>query len=147
MRAHIALSVEDVAAAIPFYSAIFDREPSVVRDDYAKWMLDDPKLNFAVESRGRRPGVDHLGIQAETEDELETISARMRQAGQPFLDVGRVSCCYANMDKAWIKGLSGEKWEAFYTLDHAEQDYGRDTDHLLDEASGESGADDSPSCC
>lgn len=133
MRVHISLSVPDLDQAIRFYSTMFDQQPSVVRDDYAKWMIEDPKLNLAVESRGARLGIDHLGIQADTEDELEVITRRMKQAGQPFLDVAKVQCCYANMDKAWTKGLTGEKWEAFYTHDQAEQAYGQDTEHLLDE--------------
>lgn len=132
MRVHISLSVPDLDQAIQFYSTMFAQSPTVVRDDYAKWLIEDPKLNFAIESRGSQSGVDHLGIQADNEQELQVVAERMKQAGQPFLDVGSVTCCYANMDKAWTKGLSGEKWEAFFTHDHAEQEYGEDTEHLLD---------------
>lgn len=134
MRAHISISVPDLDKAIRFYSTMFEQEPTVVRDDYAKWMIEDPKLNFAIESRCNKSGIDHLGIQAETEDELKLVAGRMKRAGQPFLEVGKVQCCYANMDKAWTKGVTGEKWEAFYTYDHAEQSYGQDTEHLLDDA-------------
>ena len=112
---------------------LFNQPPTIVREDYAKWMVEDPKINFAVDKRCGTSGVDHLGIQAETQDELDTITQRMQQAGQPYLDVDNVQCCYAKMDKAWTKGLGGEKWEGFLTHDQDQEDYGEDTDHLLDQ--------------
>lgn len=128
MRMHISVSVEEISKAIEFYTTLFNQPPSIVRDDYAKWMIEDPKVNFAIDRRCGDPGVDHLGIQAETEDELEVITRRMQNAGQPYADVGKTQCCYANMDKAWTKGLGGEKWEGFFTHDQDAADYGDDTD-------------------
>ena len=133
MRMHISVAVTDVQQAIRFYSTLFNQPPTIVREDYAKWMVEDPKINFAVDKRCAQAGVDHLGIQAETADELDAITQRMQQAGQPYVDVGEVQCCYANMDKAWTKGIGGEKWEGFFTHDQDEQQYGQDTDHLLDQ--------------
>lgn len=133
MRMHVSVTVDDVAQAIEFYSTLFNQPPTIVREDYAKWMVEDPKINFVVDKRCSVTGVDHLGIQAETAQELDTITQRMQQAGQPYVDVGKVQCCYANMDKAWTKGLGGEKWEGFLTHDQGEADYGKDTDHLLEQ--------------
>ena len=133
MRMHISVAVEDVAKAIEFYSTLFNQQPTIVREDYAKWMVEDPKINFAIDKNCGSPGVAHLGLQAENEDELNTITERMQQAGQPYLDVGEVQCCYANMNKAWTKGLGGEKWEGFLTHDQDEKESGHDTDHLLDQ--------------
>ena len=133
MRMHISVSVEDIPKAVAFYSNLFNQPPAIVREDYAKWMVEDPKINFAVDKRCGTSGVDHLGIQAESQSELATITQRMQQAGQPYLDVGKAQCCYANMDKAWTKGLGGEKWEGFLTHDQDEEGYGEDTDHLLDQ--------------
>ena len=133
MRMHISIAVEDITKAIEFYSTLFNQQPTIVREDYAKWMVEDPKINFAIDKNCGSQGVDHLGLQAESEDELNTITERMQQAGQPYLDVGEVQCCYANMNKAWTKGLGGEKWEGFLTHDQDENKYGQDTDHLLDQ--------------
>lgn len=132
MRLHLSLAVPDLDSAIRYYSTLFDHEPTFVQDHYAKWLLDDPKVNFVVESRGRTTGVDHLGIQAETDDELPVVVNRMKAAGGDFVDVGPVQCCYARLDKAWTRGMAGEKWEGFLTHDQGEQQYGEDTDHLLD---------------
>lgn len=133
MRMHISVAVEDIPRAIKFYSTLFNQPPAIVRDDYAKWMVEDPKINFAIDKRCGGPGVDHLGIQAEDQAELDALTHRMQQAGQPYLDVDKVHCCYANMDKAWTKGLGGEKWEGFLTHDQDEEHYGKDQDHLLDQ--------------
>lgn len=133
MRMHISVSVDDIPSAIKFYSTMFDQPPSIVRDDYAKWMVEDPKINFAIDKRCDSQGVDHLGIQAENEDELGVITQRMQNAGQPYLDVEKTQCCYANMDKAWTRGIGGEKWEGFLTHDQDAEEYGEDRENLLDE--------------
>lgn len=133
MRLHISLSVFDLDQAISYYSALFDHSPTVVREGYAKWMLEDPKVNFVVDARCSGGGVDHLGLQAETQEELPVITDRMKRAGGTYVDVDKVQCCFANMDKAWTRGVAGEKWEGFFTHDQNETSYGEDTDHLLDE--------------
>jgi len=126
------MQVDQFDKAVGFYSMLFGEDPSVVRDNYAKWDLKNPNVNFVVEALGNEVRVDHLGIQAESEEELQTIAARMRDSGQPFLDVENAQCCYANLDKAWVKGMAGEKWEAFFTHGQSEQEYGEDREHLLD---------------
>ena len=128
MRMHISVAVDDVNKAIEFYSTLFGQEPVVVRDDYAKWMVENPRINFAIDKRCGSNGVDHLGIQAESQAELDAITERMQAAGQPYLDVGEVQCCYAKMDKAWTLGAGGEKWEGFLTHDQDAADYGEDSD-------------------
>jgi hypothetical protein len=132
MRLHISMQVDQFDKAVGFYSMLFGEDPSVVRDSYAKWDLKNPNVNFVIEALGNEVRVDHLGIQAESEEELQTIAARMRDSGQPFLDVENAQCCYANLDKAWVKGMAGEKWEAFFTHGQSEQEYGEDREHLLD---------------
>ena len=132
MRMHISVAVEDIPEAIKFYSTLFNQSPTIVREDYAKWMVEDPKINFAVDKRCGGSGVDHLGIQAENQDELDSLARRMQQAGQSYLDVDKTHCCYANMDKAWTKGLGGEKWEGFLTHDQDEKHYGDDSSPNLD---------------
>jgi catechol 2,3-dioxygenase-like lactoylglutathione lyase family enzyme len=122
-RMHVHVSVEDIAKSIDFYSALFAAKPAVVKDDYAKWMLDDPRVNFAISTRGRQPGLDHLGIQVEDADELQDVYARLRQAGGTILEQGETTCCYAKSEKAWIDDPAGISWETFRTLGEA-TDYG-----------------------
>ncbi len=114
-RMHIHVSVPDVAASIPFYAALFAAEPSVVKPDYAKWMLDDPRVNFAISARGKTHGLDHLGIQADNEDELADVYSRLKAAGRPVLEEGATTCCYARSTKSWIADPSGIAWETFLT--------------------------------
>lgn len=114
-RLHVHVGVEDIDSAVTFYSTLFAAPPSVVKPDYAKWMLDDPRVNFAVSARGRTHGVDHLGIQVETEDELREVHGRLRAAGRPVLEEGATTCCYAKSEKFWIADPQGLSWEAFLT--------------------------------
>jgi len=114
-RLHIHVSVEDLNASIPFYSALFAAPPAVTKPDYAKWLLDDPHLNFAISARGGAPGLDHLGIQVENQDELREVYARLRQADRPVLEEGATTCCYAKSEKSWISDPSGIAWETFLT--------------------------------
>ena len=114
-RLHVHVAVEDLTHAIRFYSTLFASEPTVVKDDYAKWMLDDPRVNFAISMRGRKVGLDHLGIQVETPDELQDVYGRMRNAERPILEVGNTVCCYAKSEKSWIDDPAGISWEAFHT--------------------------------
>ena len=101
--------------AIGFYSALFAAQPAVVKPDYAKWMLDDPRVNFAISTRGREPGLDHLGIQVESEDELQEVYGRLREAGGDDHRAGQTTCCYAKSEKSWIDDPAGISWETFFT--------------------------------
>jgi len=117
-RFHLHLHVEDLAQNIAFYTAMFQQQPARTESDYAKWMLQDPPLNFAISTRGDKPGVDHLGIQVETAEELQALKAQARQADMALLDEGETSCCYARSDKYWITDPQGIAWEQFQTLDN-----------------------------
>ena len=114
-RFHVHVAVNDLSKSIAFYSAMFGEEPSVVKPDYAKWMLDDPRVNFAISTRGRAPGLDHLGIQVETTDELQEVYARLREAGGDIVEQGQTACCYAQSEKSWIDDPAGIAWETFHT--------------------------------
>jgi hypothetical protein len=112
---HIHVAVPDVDEAIPFYSTLFASKPAVVKPDYAKWMLDDPRVNFAISARGKTHGLDHLGIQAENPGELAEIYGRLQAADRPVLEEGETTCCYAKSTKSWIGDPAGIAWEAFLT--------------------------------
>jgi predicted enzyme related to lactoylglutathione lyase len=114
-RLHVHVSVEDITKSVGFYSALFAAQPSVVKSDYAKWMLDDPRVNFAISTRGRQPGLDHLGIQVENESELHEVYGRMREAGGDVIEQGQTVCCYAKSEKSWIDDPAGIAWETFHT--------------------------------
>src|SRR5690349_15491623 len=114
-RLHVHVSVEDVSQSIGFYSALFAAQPTVTKPDYAKWMLEDPRVNFAISTRGREPGLDHLGIQVEDAGELQEVYARLRQAGSAVLEEGKTACCYAQSEKSWIDDPAGISWETFHT--------------------------------
>jgi len=115
-RFHIHIAVDDLAQNIRFYSALFNSEPSVLEADYAKWMLDDPRINFAISSRGRKLGLDHLGIQVETGEELETIQQGLSAAALPIAEQKQAACCYVESDKYWTVDPQGIAWEAFHSL-------------------------------
>jgi len=117
------VAVDDLERSIGFYSALFAAEPSVVKPDYAKWMLDDPRVNFAISTRGRQAGLDHLGIQAESGDELREIYARLHEADGNVVEQGHTSCCYAKSEKSWIDDPAGIAWETFHTTGES-TDYG-----------------------
>lgn len=126
-RFHVHISVDDLAQSIRFYSTLFAAEPTVVKDDYAKWMLDDPRVNFAISTVGnhtgrletdglaRRTGISHLGIQAENETELAEVYDRLSRAEQPVIEEKNTVCCYARSDKQWIADPAGVAWETFLT--------------------------------
>jgi catechol 2,3-dioxygenase-like lactoylglutathione lyase family enzyme len=122
-RLHIHVAVENLQQAISFYSALFAAEPSVTKTDYAKWMLDDPRVNFAISTRGREPGLDHLGIQVEDQAELNDVYARLQTAGGPVIAQGQTTCCYAKSEKSWTGDPAGIAWEAFLTTGES-TDYG-----------------------
>ena len=117
-RFHVHLGVPDLAASIRFYSDLFGLPPSVEKTDYAKWMLDDPRVNFAISQRGSRIGVNHLGLQAENADELADLRTQFAAADRStVVDEANVSCCYARSDKHWVRDPQGIAWEAFHSLD------------------------------
>lgn len=116
MRLHINLAVENIGDSVRFYSALFSAEPTVLKDDYAKWMLDDPHVNFAISTRRTAKGLDHFGVQVEDEDELHRVYDRLQSAALPVSEEGRTACCYARSDKAWTFDPDGNAWETFLTL-------------------------------
>jgi lactoylglutathione lyase len=116
-RFHVHAHVEDLQASIAFYSKLFAAEPTRVESDYAKWMLEDPRINFAISTRGAKPGIDHLGFQTDTAEELSELKARAEAADMSLLDQGETSCCYARSDKYWITDPQGIAWEHYRTLD------------------------------
>jgi catechol 2,3-dioxygenase-like lactoylglutathione lyase family enzyme len=112
---HVHVLVEDLARSVRFYSTLFASEPAVTKADYAKWMLDDPRVNFAISTRSGAAGLDHLGIQVETQGELEEVYGRLRQADRPVFEEGATTCCYAQSEKSWIIDPQGVSWETFLT--------------------------------
>jgi predicted lactoylglutathione lyase len=114
-RLHVNLGVDDLAASVRFYSRLFDAQPTLLKEDYARWMLEDPRVNFAISRRSGRKSVDHLGIQAESEAELNDMFARLEAAEGAVLDEGETTCCYARSRKRWITDPQGVTWETFLT--------------------------------
>ena len=115
-RFHVHVHVEDLAKSIAFYSTMFAATPTRQEADYAKWMLDDPRINFAISTRGGKPGVDHLGFQTDTAEELAELKARASAADLALFDEGETTCCYASSEKHWITDPQGVAWEHFHTL-------------------------------
>ena len=134
-RFHVHVHVEDLDKSIGFYSKLFAAEPTRVEGDYAKWMLDDPRINFAISTRGAKPGIDHLGFQTDDAEELAALKARAEAADMALLDEGETTCCYARSEKHWVTDPQGIAWEHFHTL-------GR---HPRLQRSGE--ADAASACC
>ena len=134
-RLHVHVAVHDLQQSIRFYSALFAAEPVVKKHDYAKWMLDDPRVNFAISTRAAKAGLDHLGIQAESDDELEEIGTRLAQADVAVTPQKGASCCYAKSDKYWTVDPQGIAWESFHTLDSVPM-YGKDTRDIAKAACG-----------
>ena len=119
-RLHVHIGVSDLDNSIDFYSTLFGAAPSVVKGDYAKWMLDDPRVNFAISSgKHARKGIEHLGIQAEDGAELAQVYGRLKVAGRPVLEEGQTTCCYAQSEKSWVSDPDGVVWEAFHTIGEA----------------------------
>lgn len=116
-RFHVHAHVEDLQASIAFYSKLFAAEPARVETDYAKWMIEDPRINFAISTRGGKPGVDHLGFQTDSDEELSELKARVQAADMALLDEGETTCCYARSEKHWVTDPQGIAWEHFRTLD------------------------------
>ena len=125
-RLHVHISVDDLAAARQFYSTLFGAQPTVDKPDYAKWLLDDPRVNLAISQRsGKAPGIGHLGVQADTAEEFEALHARLAEASFPMLEEKAAKCCYARSDKQWVVDTAGVTWELFHTFGEAAT-YGED---------------------
>lgn len=122
-RMHVHLGVDDLAQSVRFYSVLFGAEPTVIAADYAKWMLEDPRVNFAISVGHAVRGIEHLGIQVESEAELAEVGARLARADAPVLAEAAAICCYAASSKAWIADPQGIVWETFLTTGSA-VDYG-----------------------
>lgn len=116
-RMHVHVSVDDLQASIKFYSTMFGSEPTVIKLDYAKWMLDDPRVNFAISQRGAPAGLNHLGIQVESSEELAEMNDRLRALDTQVKEEMGTACCYAKSDKYWVTDPQGIAWEAYHTLD------------------------------
>jgi hypothetical protein len=145
-RLHVHVSVDDLARSIRFYSTLFSAEPTVQKGDYAKWMLEDPRVNFAISTQsGRSSGISHLGIQAEDEAELVEVYDRLAQAERPIVEAKNATCCYAKSDKQWIADPQGVPWETFLTYGESTV-YGQGSLGQLREAT-EAAAHHEPSCC
>lgn len=115
-RLHVHVAVDNLADSIGFYAVMFGAEPTVRKHDYAKWMLDDPRVNFAISQRGRAAGLDHLGIQVDDAAELAEVAGRLTKAGKRIVEQKATTCCYARSDKAWISDPQGIAWETFHTF-------------------------------
>ena len=125
-RFHVHLNVRDLPASIRFYSELFAAQPALVRHDYAKWMLEDPRVNFAISTVGREPGVDHLGIQVDSSEELAQLGQRLQAAGGALMPEEATVCCYARSDKNWTEDPQGTRWETFHTFGEATTYYAAD---------------------
>lgn len=132
-RLHVSIAVDDLAASINFYTSLFGAPPTREEPDYAKWMLDDPRVNFALSARNRGQGLDHLGIQVDTEEELAEVASRAKAAGESTFEQSDTTCCYALSDKVWLRDPQGVPWETFFTKAGAAV-YGSDT--AFDEMNG-----------
>jgi catechol 2,3-dioxygenase-like lactoylglutathione lyase family enzyme len=144
-RLHVHVAVEDLDTSIRFYSRLFAAEPSVRKPDYAKWMLEDPRVNFAISHRSESPGVSHLGIQVEDRTELEEVYGRLRRAEGPVIEEGETICCYARSEKGWIEDPQGVQWETFLTVDQSTV-YGTD-EIRAKQAKGAASSCGASGCC
>ncbi|GFE84086.1 glyoxalase [Steroidobacter agaridevorans] len=128
-RLHVHVSVNDIEDSIRFYRALFAAEPAVVKNDYAKWMLEDPRVNFAISKRRSEPGIRHLGIQVENKPELAEVYERLQQAEGPIREDGATTCCYAQSEKSWIADPQGIQWETFLTTGESTEYGGGEQTH------------------
>jgi catechol 2,3-dioxygenase-like lactoylglutathione lyase family enzyme len=115
-RLHVSLAVKDLEQSVQFYSTLFATGPTVLKPDYAKWMLEDPRVNFSISTRSEDYGLDHLGIQVDSREGLGEIADRLEHAGRGVYDKGEAHCCYAHSHKAWVRDPEGLAWETFFTF-------------------------------
>jgi lactoylglutathione lyase len=137
-RFHVHAHVNDLQQSVAFYSALFGAPPSKLESDYAKWMLEDPRINFAISARGGQIGIDHLGVQTDDVQELAGLKARAQAAGTALRDEGETTCCYARSDKHWVTDPQGIAWEHFHTLNDVP---------VFSQASQESTVASAGACC
>lgn len=142
-RLHIHIAVDDLPRSIEFYSTLFAARPTIEKADYAKWLLDDPRVNLAISARHAPAGLDHLGIQVESDDELREIASRLKDAGKIVQDQDAATCCYARSNKSWVSDPSAIRWETFFSFDTATS-YGEDDAPVLKPGAACCSAD---SCC
>ena len=148
-RIHLHVSVPNLAQSIRFYATLFGAPPTVEKADYAKWMLEDPRVNFAISQRGAARGIDHIGVQAETADELSELSGRLKAADIQTFDEQGAHCCYAQGDKSWVTDPAGVRWETFFTFGEATT-YGEDSSRSEPDAGaccGAQPASAAKACC
>ncbi len=146
-RFHIHMNVDDLTQSINFYSSLFGTEPTVTKDDYAKWLLDDPTVNFAISvKQGAKPGLNHVGLQTGDGPALAAISDRLKKAEAATFDEDATTCCYAVSDKTWVQDPSGLRWETFYTHGDATE-YGVDASETIYNAIETPKAKSAASCC
>ena len=130
-RLHVHVGVTDISSSVAFYSGLFGASPDVREEDYAKWLLDDPSLNFAISTRCGNPGIDHLGIQCEDEVDLNEAAERLAHVGRPMIRQENASCCYATGQKVWISDPQGVAWETFRTTGEI-TNFGEDSIDMVD---------------
>ncbi len=135
-RLHVHLKVKDIDQSVAFYSALFGKAPDKLQSDYAKWMLDDPRANIAISTRGEKVGVDHVGIETAAREELETIAERLKAAGIRALEEPDATCCYARSNKYWTQSPDGAKWELYRTFADSETFGASPSRGALDKAAG-----------
>jgi len=119
-RLHLHLGVKNLVESINFYKNLFKSEPTKVKEDYAQWILDDPKVNFAISTRVKTLGIDHLGIQVDKVEALDDIRTNLSSANISTHSDGEVTCCYAKSEKSWVNDPNGVAWEAYHTMEDAE---------------------------
>jgi catechol 2,3-dioxygenase-like lactoylglutathione lyase family enzyme len=139
-RFHAHVRVDNLQSSIRFYSTLFGVEPAVLKPDYAKWILDDPRINFAITAGTPAPGIDHLGMQVDSDDELAAITRRLDAAGQSVAKQENASCCYAQGNKGWVADPNGISWETFHT-------FGENTTYGIDVAPRLTATKAAPACC
>ena len=139
-RFHVNVAVADLGKSIDFYTTLFDKEPSLVKEDYAKWMLDDPRVNFAISESQRMQGINHVGLQVDSTEELGEIQSRLRDAEQRTLDQDDAQCCYAHSAKTWVRDPDNVAWETFVT-------FGQTTHYGDDLAPIDAETQDPVGCC
>lgn len=149
-RFHVHVGVKDLTKSVQFYSTLFGQAPTKLKEDYAKWMLEDPRVNFAISTRSQETGVDHVGIQVESAGELAEITERLKKADLGVFDEGETTCCYAESAKAWVQDPSGLAWEAYQTMNDAEVFSAEKAEESEDDEGccvPEEASDDSKSSC
>ena len=139
-RLHVSVAVSDINQSVAFYSTLFSSDPTVLKTDYAKWMLEDPRVNFSISSRGDHKGVDHLGIQVDNDAELAAVASRLARAGKSVYEQKATTCCYARSNKAWVHDPEGVAWETFHS-------FGESAIYGEDHADDDANKTDSSACC